>query len=146
MTLFERILSSASDLFAFAASGIAIFLYFFKRDKIVNAINVLLNYSTQLTLTDLKSKIERLNDYNANEPTHIEHVTNILNEIDGQINGNAFLRMELKTQHQKLISFTSNTTKITEPLKRSFVAELRESLRTVDVSHYHKSFANNKKE
>ncbi|MGV0996177.1 hypothetical protein [Empedobacter falsenii] len=117
------------------ASSIAIYVFFFNKEKIVSAINVLLSYSTQLTLTDLKYKIERLNDFNANFPEQKLEIINILHEIEGQILGNNLLKEKLEEQLKKIENFTKNTKSISEPKKRSLVSELRESVRNMDVNN-----------
>ena len=135
-TLIERIIATISDVFAFAASLIAVYLFLFKREKISTAFNLLINYSKQLTLTDLKAKFERLNDYNANDEKQKEEVINILHEIEGQLNGNKNLKEDFSDVLKKVTSFTTAKKEITEPYKRSLVSELRENLRNIDVENY----------
>lgn len=125
-----------ANLLTIFASGLALYVFFFNRKKISTAINFILNYSNQLTLTDLKFKIERLNDYNTNDTTQKTEVVNILHEIEGQILGNKNLKERLKEQLDKISNFTSNPKLLTEPKKRSLVSELKESLRNIDVSNY----------
>lgn len=52
----QNTISVLSDLFAIVAASIAIWLFFTKSNEIKTAFNLLLNWSFQLTLTDLKSK------------------------------------------------------------------------------------------
>jgi hypothetical protein len=118
------------------ASSIAIYIFIFNREKISSALNFILNYSTQLTLTDLKFKIERLNDFNAGNSDQRSEVINILHEIEGQILGNSLLKEKLNEQLQKIESFTQSPKSITEPRKRSLVSELRESVRNMDVNNF----------
>lgn len=59
MTIFEwgkEIASLIANIFTIIASGIAIWLFFTKSNEIKTAFKLLLNWSFQLTLTDLKSK------------------------------------------------------------------------------------------
>jgi hypothetical protein len=125
-----------ANVLTIAASGVALYVFFFNKDKITSAINFILNYSNQLTLTDLKFKIERLNDFNANDPASKIEVINILHEIEGQVLGNEMLKEKLKAQLTKLQNITANSRLLTEPKKRSLVSELRESIRNIDVSNY----------
>ena len=125
-----------ANLMTIFASGIALYIFFFNRDKISSAINFILNYSNQLTLTDLKFKIERLNDYNTNDAGQKLEVINILNEIEGQILGSKNLKEKLNNQLEKIVGFTANTKLLSEPKKRSLVSELKESIRNIDVSNY----------
>lgn len=136
MTQLDFWVNFLANLFTIFASGIALYVFFFNREKISTAINFILNYSNQLTLTDLKFKIERLNDYNTNELAQKAEVVNILHEIEGQILGNRNLKEKLKEQLDKIINFTSNPRLLTEPKKRSLVSELKESLRNIDVANY----------
>ncbi len=118
------------------ASSIAIYIFFFNREKISSAINFILSYSNQLTLSELKWKIEKLNDFTVNDNVQKLEVINILHEIEGQIIGNKVLNEKLSEQLQKVKGFTSNTKSLTEPKKRSLVSELRESIRNIDASNY----------
>lgn len=124
------------NIFTIIASGIAIYIFIFNREKINSALNFILNYSTQLTLTDLKFKVERLNDFNAGDNIQKAEVLNILHEIEGQILGNSLLKDKLNTQLQKIENFTQNPKSISEPRKRSLVSELRESIRNMDVNNF----------
>ena len=136
ITTIERIISAAQNIFSICGYLIALYLYFFKKDEISTAFNTLLNYSKQLSLTDLKSKFERLNDYNANDEKQKEEVINILHEIEGQLNGNVKLKGEFKTVLKKVNSFTNSKKEISEAYKRSLVNELRENLRNIDIETY----------
>ncbi|MDD7913767.1 hypothetical protein [Polaribacter ponticola] len=141
----EKIISITSNIFTIFASGIAIYLFLFQRDKISNAINLLLNYSTQLTLSELKSKLERLNSYNANAKAQNEEVINILHEIEGQIKGNKLLKSNLENTMNTISKYIENPIKLTEPRKRSLVHELRESIRNLDMNSFNKLVNKNQK-
>lgn len=136
LTLTERIISSASDILAFIASIIAVYLFIFKRDKISLAFNYLANYSKQLTLAELISKIDRLNNINANDEKQKNEALNVLHEIEGQINGNNNLSTEFSIVLKKVRSYTSLRKEITEPCKRSLVSEIREKIRDTNVNNY----------
>tara|TARA_Y100000034_G_scaffold135013_1_gene205317 strand:+ start:2949 stop:3383 length:435 start_codon:yes stop_codon:yes gene_type:complete len=128
--------SFLASLFTISASGLAIYIYVVNKDKISTAFNLLLNYSKQLTLSELKFKIERLNDFTTNETEQKKEVINILSEIEGQIIGNKKIKSELEPQSEKIKSFLENSRTLTEPKKRSLVSELRESVRNIDISNY----------
>jgi hypothetical protein len=129
-------ISLVANILTIATAGIALYVFFFNREKITSAINFILNYSNQLTLTDLKFKIERLNDFNAGDTTQKGEVINILHELEGQIIGNGTLKLKLQDQLTKISTYTSNTKLLTEPRKRSLVSELKESIRNIDVANY----------
>ena len=98
----------------------------------------MLNYSTQLTLSELKSKLERLNHYNANVTEQKEEVINILHEINGQVKGNSLLKDNLSEVMANVNKYINKPKQLTEPRKRSLVHELRESIRNLDIVSYNK--------
>ena len=128
----------SANLLTIIASGIAIYLFINNREKLSSALNAIVNYSIQLTLSELKYKVERLNDYTTNDKDQLTEVINILNEIEGQINGSKILGAALSEQLAKISNFTSSPRTLSEPKKRSLVAELREKIRHIDVSNYRK--------
>ncbi|WP_018341547.1 hypothetical protein [Cytophaga aurantiaca] len=129
-----------ANIFTIAVSITALYVFFFNKEKISSAINFILSYSNQLSLTELKFKIERLNDYNTGDVSQKAEVINILHDIEGQILGNKKLKKELHEQLGKLANYTSNPKILTEPKKRSLVSELKESVRNIDVSSYNEIF------
>lgn len=126
------------------AAVIAIVVYFRNRDKIFTAFNLLMNFSAQLTLTDLKLKIERLNEFTANDENQKVEIINILSEIEGQIIANETIKSVLIIQYQKICSFIEKPKSLTEPKKRSLISELRESIRNIDVANYQEAINKNK--
>lgn len=127
-------LAGVANLFTIAASGLAIYLYFSNRAKLSAALQLLLNYSFQTTLSELKEKLERLNEYNANEPTELPEIRNILHEIAGQIRGNDRLGSMAPTLATKIENLAQGK-KLTEPAKRAIVSEVREQLRNIQVNN-----------
>lgn len=125
--------SLVGNVFATIASGIAIYLFVMKRAEISTAFRLLLNWSFQTTLTDLRGKLDRLNEYNANEASELGEIRNILHEIAGQVRGNAQLQHSAPNLASRVESLASSR-KLTEPLKRSMVAEVREVLKTIQVN------------
>ena len=79
MDILLKISSLLSNVFTIVASAIAIYLFIFKRGAIASAFKVLLNYSSHITLTELRSKLDRLNDLNADEASDKEEIVNIFN-------------------------------------------------------------------
>lgn len=131
--LVQNLISVISDLFAIVAASIAIWIFFSKSNEIKTAFNLLLNWSFQLTLTDLKSKIERLNEYSAKNPDELEEIRNILHEIGGQMKGNEQI---VKTSNNLIfkIEKLASSKSLDEPRKRSIVSEIREVLRNMQVN------------
>ncbi|HML64809.1 MAG TPA: hypothetical protein PKC55_08290 [Dysgonomonas sp.] len=118
------------------AATIAIVVYFRNRDKISTAFNLLTNFSAQLTLTDLKLKIERLNEFTVNDEIQKIEIINILSEIEGQIIANKKIKASLLLPYEKICTFIEIPKVLTEPKKRSLVSELRESIRNIDILNY----------
>ncbi|RYC67384.1 hypothetical protein [Spirosoma sordidisoli] len=128
----------SANFLTIVASGIAIYVFIKSKDKLASALNAIVNYSIQLTLSDLKYKVERLNDYTTNDKDQLQEVIGILHEIEGQIIGSKSLEAALSEQLAKISNFTNNPRLLSEPKKRSLVAELREKIRHIDVSNYGK--------
>jgi hypothetical protein len=126
------VVSVIGNVFTTVASIIAIYLFATKRAEISAAFRLLLNWSFQTTLTDLRGKLDRLNEYNANESSDVPEIRNILHEIAGQIRGNTELQRAAPNLANRLEGLASNK-RLTEPSKRSIVAEVREVLKTIQV-------------
>ena len=131
-----KIVSIISSIFTTIAAGIAIYLFIFKRKSISSIFHLLLNYSFQISMTELRTKLEKLNDLNANDDEHKEEVINIFNEIEGQILGNSVLKENCDDILEKISKYIDNPKRLTEPKKRSMVSELRENLRSIDIQNY----------
>ncbi|MBI1817332.1 MAG: hypothetical protein HYR72_20355 [Deltaproteobacteria bacterium] len=135
MDTFRMIIDSVSlisNLFTIVASAIAIVVFFAKRKELSTALSLLLNWSYQTTLSDIVGKLDRLSEYNANEPTDIPEIKNILHEIAGQIRGNTRLLSAAPTMPERVEAFASGK-RLAEPSKRSMVAEIREVVRNLQV-------------
>jgi len=136
MDIFKLVLDCVSliaNSLTIVASAIAIYVFFAKSKEIKSAFAMLLNWSFQLTLTDLRTKLERLNEYNANEQGDVEEIRNILHEIAGQIRGNRQLTEAAPDLAQR-VERLAVSRRLTEPLKRSIVSEVRETLRNIEVN------------
>lgn len=131
--LLVDIVSLIANAFTVVTSAIAIYVFVCKGPELRSAFALLLNWSFQLTLTELKSKLERLNEYNANEPTEIDELRNILHEVAGQIRGNSRLSRTAPHLVERLEGL-ANSKKLTEPRKRAMISELRETLRNIEVN------------
>lgn len=125
---FIAVLANAMTIFA---SGIAIYLFVFKRELISTVFSALLSYTTQLTLSELKGKLDRLNDFRA-ETDHDE-IVNVLHDICGQLRGNPRLAPHFDELIKRIHKATAAKNKISEPSKRSIVSEIRERIRHVDI-------------
>jgi hypothetical protein len=131
-----KLLTAIADIFTIIAAGIAIYLFIYKREAIYSAFRVLINFSFQITLVELKAKLERLNDLSAEDSDEISDIINILNDIAGQIRGSKVLSKQFNELLAKIESISEDKRKLTEPRKRALVSELRERLRNIDVENY----------
>jgi DNA-binding GntR family transcriptional regulator len=81
--------SFVANCFTIVTATIAIYLFKVKGPALSAALNLLLNFSFQTTLGELKEKLERLNEYKAHDVTDNLEIVNIFHELLGQITGNA---------------------------------------------------------
>jgi len=126
-------ISLVANFFTIMASGIAIFLFVAKKKELSLAFGLLLNWSFQTTLNDLRGKLDRLNEYNANEPSHVPEIQNILHEISGQIRGNPRLQLAAPKIAGRLETLAASK-KLPEPMKRSITSEVREIIKNIQVN------------
>jgi hypothetical protein len=122
-----------ANLMTISASGIAIYLFFWKGKYISSVFNTLLSYSTQITLSELNGKLNSLNDLRATEPEHKEEILNLLNDIAGQLRGHPTLKSKFSELIGEIGRITASKVKITEQKKRALVSELREQVRHVGI-------------
>jgi hypothetical protein len=121
-----------ANAFTIVASAIAIGVFIAKRKQLATALTLLLNWSYQTTLSDIVGELDRLNEYNASEVDDLAEIKNILHEIAGQFRGNPRLLGSAPTMPDRLESLASGK-KLTEPNKRSMVAEVREVMRNLQL-------------
>lgn len=136
MKLLTDIIGVLADLFTIGASGIAIYLFVFKRQAIASVFSLLLNYTYQLSLTELKEKLDRMNEYTANDDEENNVIMNILHEFLGQVRGNDKLKLimaEQITLIEAVITKSDRGKKITEQTKRALISEVREKIRHLNV-------------
>ncbi len=126
----------AANLATVVASVLAVYLFVSKRKTVSSVLKLLLNYSSQITLSELKAKLERLNDLSAEEEKEAADIINILSEIVGQLRGNKTLARQCDRLLSKIVSYTEGRGKLSEPRKRALVSELREQLRHINLGSY----------
>ena len=136
MTILYSILDITHKSISIFASSIAVYVFFFKADAIKAVFKVLTSYASQQTLGELRSKLDRLNNLSYNEPTHKEEIINLLSDIVGQIKGNKKLFSHCEEIIDKISNLTESPKKLTEPIKRSAISQLRELLRHYDIINY----------
>lgn len=121
-----------ADLFAIGAAAIAIWIFVTKKKAISTAFSLLLAWAYQTTLSDIVAKLDRLNEYNASEPSDLAEIRNILHEIAGQFRGNKKLLEAAPTMPERLEKLAASK-RLSEPNKRSMVAEVREVMRNLTL-------------
>lgn len=135
--LIVRIIDTTSDLLTIMASVLAIYLFTAKRKEVGAIFRALMSATNQSSMSDLRAKLDRLNDLNAGDADHRSEVVNICHEVCGQIDGNPNFSRSFADVSAKLRTAVSNARKpITEPQKRALVSELRESMRHFDTLSY----------
>lgn len=122
-----------ANIFTIVASAIAIGVFIAKRKELSTALELLLNWSYQTTLSDIVGKLDRLNEYNASEADDLAEIRNILHEIAGQFRGNVRLLNSAPRIPERL-EYLAAGRRLTEPNKRSMVAEVREVIRNLKVN------------
>ena len=134
--LVDAIIPLLADVFTIAASAIAVYLFVTKREVIGQAFRLLMSYSLQTTLTELKAKLERLNDLHVSEPEHVDDIVNLLNDIVGQIRGHRALARECHDILPRISAIAKGGRRLTEPNKRSLISELREIIKHFGLRDY----------
>jgi hypothetical protein len=134
---------SLPNIIALVANGltivvslIAIYLFLWKRKSISTAIRLLLNYSFHITLSELTSKLDRIVDLRSGDREQKEEIICLLNEIVGQVRGNRKLYNACENLIRRLTKYLKEPDKISDPATRSFISELREILRHINIRDY----------
>ena len=128
-------LTVLAEVLTVLASLTVLYVFFAKRGAVASALRLLLGYANQLTLTELFSKLDRLNDLNADEESQSKMVKNILGDIVGRIRGNKMLRRECAEVLDRAVRLVNRARPIEEPRKRALVSEIRETLRSISVQN-----------
>ncbi|BAN47672.1 hypothetical protein [Metapseudomonas resinovorans] len=129
------VVSFFSDLFTIAASGVAVYLFVAKREQVSSVFSLLLNYTYQLSLSEIKEKLEKLNDLNPSDSDQKSEIESIMHDIIGQISGNERLEQHLSSVVNKMEKFGAGPKFSTDAYKRRVVSELRERLRNVNAAN-----------
>lgn len=128
-------ISFISNIMTIGASTIAVYLFFSKKESFNAVFRMLINYTYQLSLSEVKEKLEKLNEYNAKDDLENEKIINILNEIVGQIKGNEKLKLHFSSLLSDIDNYALGKRRLSEPKKRALVSELRERLRHLNVKN-----------
>lgn len=129
-----EVIGFLSNAFTVATSFLVFYLYFTKKNEIATAFRLFLNFSYQTTLAELKWKLDRLNEFRVDEPSHINEIKSLLHDIAGQIKGNYKLNEAAPDLVKILEKFADSV--MTEPRKRSIVSLVREKIKTISVNGF----------
>jgi len=119
-------------------TSIGLYLLITKRKSIQVFFKLLTNYALQTTISELHGKLDKLNEYSAND-NDIKvkrEIECILHDINGQIEGNKILKSNFANEQKKLHKYIENPDNLSEPLKRGLVSVLREKLKTLNLETY----------
>lgn len=130
-----QLVTFLANFMSILASSIVVYLFAFKRKSVSNLMSFVTNYAFQQSLSELKEKLEKLNDYNSKDSTERDVIIIILHEIAGQIRGNTKLKFHFAAQLDEINLLSSDRFRLTEPNKRALVSELRERLRHLNISN-----------
>ncbi|MGN7887389.1 hypothetical protein [Dyadobacter sp. 22481] len=123
------------NIFTICSAGLAMYLYWINREKISEAVSILLNYSTYASLVDLRLILEKLVALRYSTAEDKAEIIAILSEIDGHISGHKALRSNQSLlEFQKKIKIAQRKPEqFSEARKRSLANELRGIIKDVQV-------------
>lgn len=133
-------LSVLSDFFGLIASLVAIGIFAYsivKRKKIFSLFRAISNYSHQITLTDLKVVLGKLEVLDGNNPANKQEILSLTSGLIGQIKGNNKIYFQVSDIVDALEEYLDNPKqRFTEPIKRNLLCQLAERLRQFDVENF----------
>lgn len=124
-----------ANSFTIVTAGLALWVFFKKGPALAAAMKLLVNYSYQTTLHELRDKLERLNEYNVADDIAKQEVINILHELQGQISGNLRVKKAMPKDALASLERLLNPKTLTEARKRSLVSQIREVLKNLNVDN-----------
>jgi len=129
-----------SRFFTIGASGIAIWVFVFKRTEAANALNLLINYATRISISDLLQKVRQLNQYSNPDPdTGIEHkeeLLDLLASINGHLKGNKRLGQHFKDEVKTITRYMRNPNTLSKPKNRELAHILEQKLLSLGVEYF----------
>lgn len=128
------VVSFFSNAFTVATSFLVFYLYHTKKNEIATAFRMFMNFSYQTTLSELKWKLDRLNEFRVDEPSHVNEIKSLLHDIAGQIKGNSKITDAAPDLVKLLEKFADGI--MTEPKKRSIVSLVREKIKTISIDNF----------
>jgi len=127
-------------MFGLFASIIAVGVFIYsviKRKKIASLFNALSNYAHQITLTDLKVVLGKLEVLDGNIEANKEGIASLTSGLIGQIRGNPKILSQVEDIVLNIEGYLNNPKqKFTESRKRYLLCQLAERLRQIDVANF----------
>lgn len=134
----ENFLSGASNIVTIVSGSLALYIYFFKKDIITNFFSTMMTFALQTTLKELFDNLDNLKKTNAESTEGKRTALHILCDIEGQLSGNQVLSASMSSTIAKLKPFTNRKKELDEGRKLSLVSEIKENLRTLQVTEISK--------
>jgi hypothetical protein len=134
--IISNCISLLADVLTIVVGVITLYLVIWKRKKISAVVKGLMNYAFQLTISDLKSKLDSLNKLSMEDEKTAKEAIGVFHDILGQIKGNPKLHSPLVSEfYDKLEKVLKLKKPIEDTRKRALVSELREILRYINVEN-----------
>lgn len=131
-----QIVTFIDSFLSIILTSIGIILLITKRKSIDKMFKFITNYSLQNTINELRGKLDLLNAYSADNKRHRNEIITIFHEIDGQIEGNRFIRDNFSDARIKLKEIIENPDDFSDAKKRYLMALFREHLKTLNDEIY----------
>ncbi len=137
---FIEITSFLANIIQILFGGTALFFAWTQRDKISAAFSILLGYSLQASLSDLRHWIEKLQESSVEENDPSKKFRTALAYISGKIKGNTILYEHfgdkvLKRLNVMMLDLDDEKV-VTQTIKMSLCSEIKERLTTLEVKNY----------
>jgi hypothetical protein len=132
-------ISTFSDIVEICVGLTALWVAWTQRDKISTAFSILLGYSLQTSLGDLRHWLERLQEHNIDGTDESSRVRRDLAYIRGKIKGNKVLYThfgdKILKRVNEMIGDLDQRRPVSETSKISLCSEIKERLATLEVEN-----------
>jgi len=132
-----QVITFLAALLSSIFTAIGLYIIITKRKSVKGLFKLLTNISLQNTINELFQKLIKLNEYSADDDAYgKKEIVCILHEINGQIEGNQYLKDRFVKELELLNLYMSSPDQLSEPLKRGLVSMLREKLKNRNLDIY----------
>jgi len=132
----QQIVQFATNLVSGTAALVGLLVLVIRRRQIAAFLRIVTRNSLSLTIAELGTKMERLNELSAEDADQKREILNILGEVAGQLVANPSLRGSCADVTTKIGTYLRSPHRLTEPLKRSVIWQIRETTRHTDVKDF----------